>query len=142
MRRLSILLAVCFGVLSCDEDNVTTVRPEAIIGSWRSETVYLNGVNSEQYVDWLNTGSVFIIKDDNTYARNYVWGNWRLCNEELKLEANADMGMADWKYKIIEHTEDRLTLELNLTESQYCCNFDSFTDAEVITIKEVYKRIE
>jgi len=139
-RHLSFLLIACLVVLSCEEHKF--VRPEAIVGSWRSEAVYLNGVNSEQYFDWLNTGSVFIIKNDNTYARNYVWGNWRLSNEELRLEANENMGMVDWNYKIIEQTKDQLTLELHLTESQYCCNFDSFTDTEIITIKEVYKRID
>ena len=51
-------------------------------------------------------------------------------------------GFIDWKYKIVETSANLLVLEMNLAAGQYCCSGDAFQANEVITIREVYKRME
>ena len=142
MKKQLAILAICFAALSCDNNSDSDISPDTIIGFWSRETVYLNGVNSIAYVDFLNGGTNYInIKNDNTFDRAYDIGVWDLCNNTLTLKRDENTGSANWTYKIISHTGTNLILEMRLNESQYCCDFDSFNDSEIITIKEVYKKI-
>jgi hypothetical protein len=133
-----LILAICTVTLSCDSNPDLDIQADSVIGFWSRETVYLNGVNS----DFLSGHNSFLeIKKDKTFYRPYDIGTWHLLCNTLNLERAASSGMGNWTYKIIDHTKDYLTLEINPTEGQYCCGFDEFTDNEIITIKEVYKKV-
>jgi hypothetical protein len=141
MKKNLLFLTLCFAVLSCDTSSDMDPSTHSITGFWSRETVYLNGVNSIEYVDFLNNGTNFLsIKNDKTFERAYDNGSWNLSCKTLVLDREEPSGLGDWTYEIIEHSDNNLTLEIKLTESQYCCGFDSFTDNEIITIREVYKR--
>ena len=140
MKNL-LIIAMCISFLSCDNNTALTTQPDSIVGLWSREIVYLNGVNSNEYVDFLNNGTNFLnLYKDKSFSRAYDNGTWRVLNDTLKLKRDLNSGMGDWTYKIIDHTKSSLTLETKLTEGQYCCGFDQFTDTEIITIKEVYKK--
>jgi len=142
MKKQVALLTLCFAALSCDTSSDSTPSTTSILGFWSRETVYLNGVNSIEYVDFLNDGTNFLnIKKDKTFERAYDNGSWNLSNKTLALNRNESSGLIDWTYEVIEHSANSLILEIKLTESQYCCGFDSFTDNEIITIREVYIRL-
>jgi hypothetical protein len=139
MKKKLFILCLSFAVLSCDP-NSDVIEPNSLIGFWNRETVYLNGVNSIEFVDFLNGGNYLEMKEDRTFSRAYDNGNWNQSNRTLSLERSVNSGMGDWTYKIIDVTKDVLTLEIKLTESQYCCGFDAFDENEIITILEIYKR--
>jgi hypothetical protein len=142
MRSRLSVLAICLIVVSCDSNVDLSIKPDSLIGFWSRETVYLNGTNSNEYVDFLNGGTNFLeIKENTTFSRAYDNGSWQLSNQTLNLERDEATGLGDWSYKIIELSNRNLILEIKLTESQYCCGFDSFSDNEIITIKEVYTKI-
>lgn len=133
------MILVLLTGLSCDRKDPIVTNP--IIGMWERETVYLNGVNSAQYVDFLNNETNFLqIKPDKTFMRAYDNGVWNMSDKVLTLDRDEKTGMMDWHYKIVDRACNSLTLEMKLTEGQYCCDFDSFAKDEVITITEVYKR--
>jgi hypothetical protein len=139
MKKQLGFLAFCLLAVSCDTSSDLT--PTSIYGFWVIETVYLNGENSIKYVDYLNNGGNHLnIKEDKTFGRNYDLGYWYFYDNTLILHRDESSGFKDWTYKLIELSGDKLVLE-RLEESQHCCNFDSFTENEIITIREVYKRM-
>ncbi len=141
MRQPLCIVVICFAVLACDNSADINIRPDSITGFWSREMVYLNGVNSVEYVDFLNGGTNFLeIKNDHTFSRAYDNGTWHLSNVVIKLERGG--ASLDWTYKIIEYSKENLILEIKLTEGQYCCGFDAFSENEIITIKEVYKKVD
>lgn len=141
MKKQLISFAVFLTAISCDTSQEQTTEIDLIQGFWSRETVYLNGENSNKYVDFLNDGTNFLhIKQDKTFARAYDMGLWDLSHQTLTLDRNESTRMIDWTYIITELSNDKLILETKLTEGQYCCGFDAFTDNEIITITEVYKR--
>jgi hypothetical protein len=139
MKTYLKLLLPCLVLLSCDTSS--DLKP-SILGFWSRETVYLNGVNSVEYVDFLNNGTNFLeLKADETFARAYDLGRWNLSGHTLTLDRDAPLPQADWSYGVIRLWNDELVVEIKLTEGQYCCGFDEFDDDEIITIREVYKRL-
>lgn len=136
---LFIIVIGCFLASSCENNDLNPYpRPEAIIGSWRSEAVYLNEVKS----DFFSRGSLlFFIKEDNSFNKLYLNGTWNLQGHTLRIERGAEWGLEDWVYQVVDYSDNMLTLELRLTEGQYCCDFDEFEENEIITIREVYSRI-
>jgi hypothetical protein len=140
-KQLTLLTLCLAAIISCDTNSHVTPSAESILGFWSIETVYLNGVNSIAYVDFLHNGTNFLnIKKDKTFERAYDVGNWDLSDLTLTLDRKEPSGYGDWEYKIIEYSTNNLILEIKLPEGLYCCDFDSFTDNEIITIREVYKR--
>jgi hypothetical protein len=127
------------GFISCDNTDVK-VQENSIVGFWHRETVYLNGINSAEYFDLLNGTSFLSIKSDNTFDRPYDFGTWLRSDNTFTLKRSYS-GIGEWEYTIIEETKTTLVIEMQLNESEYCCGFDEFDDNEIITIKEVYKRI-
>lgn len=137
----NILFIIAIGVaVSCDNDADEQPDINDVIGFWSRETVYLNEVNSNEYVDFLNNGTNFLdLKEDKIFHRAYDLGTWRLSGHTLTLDREP-AGYEDWEYRIVSFSKDFLVLELKLVESKYCCSFDAFADDEIITIKEVYRR--
>src|SRR6187549_1975069 len=117
MKKQLALLTLCFAVLSCDTGSDLTQNTNSILGFWSRETVYLNGVNSSQYVDFLNGDTNFLnIKKDKTFERAYDLGHWNLYNKTLTLDREDSSGIADWTYKVIQYSGDKLILEIKLPE--------------------------
>lgn len=138
----NILFVLVIGVVfSCDNNSDEPPNANDIIGIWSRETVYLNEVNSNEYVDFLNNGTNFLhLKEDMIFYRAYDLGTWRLSGYTLTLDRDEPSGYEDWEYRIVAFSQDFLVLEVKLVEGKYCCGFDAFADDKVITIKEVYKR--
>jgi len=142
MKNYPLMLIICALLTGCDSGSDPAFNAEQLLGFWSRETVYLNGVNSNAYVDFLNGGTNFLdIKRDKTFSRAYDNGSWALFDEALVLDRMESNGRGDWKYKIIHRSAGDLVLEIKLTGGQYCCGFDAFAEDEVITIREVYKRL-
>jgi hypothetical protein len=143
MKKRLLFLVIGYAALSCENEYDECTHAESIVGFWSRETVYFNGVNSVEYVDFLNNGTNYLeLKDDNTFARAYDNGTWQLTGKSLKLDRDETSGLSDWNYAIVEVTKNSLTLEVKLNEGQYCCGFDEFDDSEIIIIKEVYKKAD
>lgn len=141
MKNLLGLLTFCLVALSCETSSDLVPGNKAIVGFWSRETVFLNGVNSLEYVDFLNGTNFLNIKNDNTFERAYDIGRWNLSYPTLMLDREGSSGISDWTYEIIAYSENNLVLEIRLTEGQYCCGFDAFSDNEIITIREFYKKL-
>lgn len=140
MKNLFFIMAIGL-LLSCDNESDEQPNDNDIIGLWSRETVYLNEVNSSEYVDFLNNGTNFLyLKEDKVFHRAYDIGIWRLSGRILTLDRNEPSGYEDWEYEILAFSEDFLMLEVKLVESKYCCSFDEFADDEIISIREVYRR--
>jgi hypothetical protein len=140
MKNLFVILTICVA-LSCDSDSDTEPRASDLIGFWSRETVYLNEVNSNEYVDFLNNGTNFLdLREDKVFHRAYDIGTWNISGYTLTLDRDEDTGFSDWEYKILAFSKDFLMLEMKLVESKYCCGFDAFADDEIITIKEIYRK--
>jgi len=143
MKKKLLFLFICFAVVSCENEYDDCSHAESIIGMWSRETVYLNGDNSVEYVDFLNNGTNYLeLKNDKTFARVYDNGTWQLAGKSLMLDRDETSGLSDWNYAIVDVTKNNLTLEVKLNESQYCCGFEEFEDNEIIVIKEVYKKAD
>lgn len=140
MRIFLFASALCIA-MSCDYHNAESiVESNALIGTWQTENVFLNGVNSNVHVDFLNDGINLAIKEDRSFYRNYWHGQWELNQYELVLKNQLDVKSTRWRATVLEVSKDRLVLEFNLTEGEYCCDFTAFDESEVITIREVYRR--
>jgi hypothetical protein len=140
MKNLFFILAICL-VLSCDNESDQQPNANDIIGFWSRETVYLNDVNSNEYVDFLNNGTNFLdLKEDKIFYRAYDIGTWQLSGRTLTLDRDEPSGYEDWEYKILTFSEDFLMLEVKLVEGKYCCGFDEFADDDIITIRELYRK--
>jgi hypothetical protein len=86
MKNLFFILAICL-VLSCDNESDQQPNANDIIGFWSRETVYLNDVNSNEYVDFLNNGTNFLdLKEDKIFYRAYDIGTWQLSGRTLTLD--------------------------------------------------------
>jgi hypothetical protein len=141
MKINLFILAICLATFSCDDPSDNTNLDDSLIGFWSVETVYLNGVNSLEYVDFLNGGNFLEIKEDNTFQRAYEFGTWSRSNLTLTLDRDENTGRGDWAYRILKQTKMSLVLETKLKEGEYCCGFPQFDDDEIITIREVYKKV-
>lgn len=140
MKNLFFILMISVA-LSCDNDSDTEPQVNDMIGFWSRETVYLNEVNSNEYVDFLNDGTNFLdLREDKVFHRAYDIGTWNLSGYTLTLDRDESSGFNDWEYKILTFSKDFLVLEVKLVEGKYCCGFDEFADDEIITIKEVYRK--
>ncbi|HYG02337.1 MAG TPA: hypothetical protein VD927_07815 [Chryseosolibacter sp.] len=143
MKTKLSLLILSLLTLSCDHSADEVKNSDAIVGFWSRQSVYLNGVNSNEHADFLNGGTNHLhIRKDNTFGRAYDNGTWLLSDGMLVLDRIESGGFADWTYKIVHHLNDSLVLDTQLTEGEYCCDFPSFAEDEVITIREVYKKLE
>lgn len=140
MKNLFFILMISVA-LSCDNDSDTEPQVNDMIGFWSRETVYLNEVNSNEYVDFLNDGTNFLdLREDKVFHRAYDIGTWNLSGYTLTLDRDESSGFNDWEYKILTFSKDFLVLEVKLVEGKYCCGFDEFADDEIITIREVYRK--
>ncbi|SMO55105.1 hypothetical protein SAMN06265219_104218 [Gracilimonas mengyeensis] len=134
---LTTVLLFCTGCMQNDE---LIVEDENIIGSWRSEQITINGLDGDEISDWLNTSIIMNVGESGTYYRNYESGWWELSNEELILKSHPSLKLPDRHFKIIGYTKNSLTLRAELTESEYCCNFDEFeSDKQLVIIEKFIK---
>jgi hypothetical protein len=138
--QVKLLFAAFFLLaLSCDSDTETKIDQAKLVGLWNLETVYLNGVNSDEQTDILNGNNFLELKPNLTFERAYDPGFWSINGKILKLD-RGEGTRVDWTYRVISQDNHNLVLEMKLREGDYCCNFDHFESDEVITIREVYKR--
>jgi hypothetical protein len=142
MKHLKLSLISLLMVLGCDkkEDGIDmNINPEYLIATWRLEKVTLNDIDGADINDWINTSTILGIDSDKTYFRNYVHGTWTLDGNTLTLGLGDN---TDWDYRILELSNNSLTVEVTLTERRYCCDFSQFEDNEPITIIEKYFKEE
>lgn len=139
-----IALPLFFG--SCKKDSPVPpddpVKDEDVTGTWNSELITINGVNSSQYAEGLNTSTHLGIEADGNFYRNFVTGTWDLRNDSLILTPNQNQNLHPWNYKVIDVTANTLTIEIHTTEVEYMYDFDEFGSDEVLTFVETYRREE
>jgi hypothetical protein len=138
---LRALLVVA--TMACDpHEEVTSVKPEQIVGDWSSEEIRLNGrPSSEILADGSDIGIYLGIRNDNTFVRNYEWGSWDLKNNTVRMINTYDSTLFR-ECQIIELSKNALVLRFGATEAEYYFDFDVFDKDEKIIITERYKRIE
>ena len=131
------IFLTCFS--GCD-DSDAGIKTDSLAAFWNLEKVTINGSNSTEYnyspANFLELGS------DKTFSRAYESGEWNLSGRNLTLDRDESFGMSDWSYQIISVSDDALVMEMQLIESQYRWDFESFTENEVLTIREVYNKIK
>lgn len=89
----------------------------------------------------IGTGRYLGLVEGGEYFGVYMTGTWALQGKNLQIHrAFMDPDAELWNYEVVGFSNDRLILEIRLTESQYCCDFEEFASDEVITIREIYKR--
>lgn len=101
-----------------------------------------NGLDGNLINDWISSGVILNINNNNTYYRNYITGAWSINKDILFLQPDSNLIDFFWEYKIVELTENSLEMRVNLSEGQYCCDFAEFTSDELLTINEKYIRSE
>ncbi|MBC5993874.1 hypothetical protein [Pontibacter cellulosilyticus] len=133
MKKLLWLLLLGFIFASCKD---TVVQPDELVGNWQSEEIYANGKLQEDISKstWLG------IRKDKSYYKNYTAGNWSVDGKRLVLSPDGMSSTTLLDYKVVEHTKDRLTLEVVLTQRDYFMKFDGVDDNEQVTIVEKYRK--
>ena len=134
MKKIILMLLICIATLSCNNNEPELTSP---LGFWLLQRVDLNGINAVR-TDF-TMANYLDIKDDKTLSRCYDRGKWGLADHALTIDWDSPGG-TDWTYKIIDQTQNTLTLQVELTESQYNYDFNEFSDDEIITITEFYKK--
>lgn len=124
--------------ISCNKDK-NIIDPDLIAGAWELQEVTCNQIDVMDINSGISINTILNIGDDNFYYRNYISGDWTLNNHTLELKPNESLNMSKREYEVLALSEDRLELQIPLTESQYGCDFDEFG---ILTIKETYIRKE
>lgn len=125
-------------MISCDKTPLIT--SENLVGNWRTESVSFNGVNSSELTTWLNNANFMGISSGGSYYRNYTTGTWSVDEDKFTLHPIPELGIQPWTYTIIDYSETSLTLSIELTEGEYCCDFEEFESDEILSITEKYVR--
>jgi len=133
-----VLLAT-FSV-SCEKGNLSNT--DELIGYWQSEKIEFNGKTFSGDFEWVNGSTGLNLEAEDFYYKNYVSGNWKLQDNKIELTPNENLGIAPQIYKVISVTETTLVLEIELSEAEYCCDFEEFESDEKLKIIEHYKRSE
>lgn len=142
MRKLKFLSIGFAFLFSCVKEDNHVIDPNLITGSWRLELVTVNQIDGAEINDWISNSTILRIDENNSYYRNYVTGEWAINDKMLVLNPGEDMPNFYWEYEVLELLEDTLTMQIKLTEGQYCCDLDQFTEDEVLTFTEKYVRSE
>jgi hypothetical protein len=141
MKKRFFVVAILFACFSCClGDPEPELNVDSLPGVWNLEEVTINGINSAEYN--YSPSKFLALESDKTFSRAYESGSWNLKGKNLTLYHNKTFGMSDWSYQIISLSEDKLIVEMQLIESEYRWNFDSFSENEILTIREVYIRIK
>jgi hypothetical protein len=144
----SLVLAFLFIFLfSCnhDQNNEEIEINSSLItkGAWRLEQVTFNNINGTEINDWISSSTTLTIDDNNSFYRNYISGEWTINDDVLKLSSTQQgLQINNWNYQILELTEKTLKLKIELTEGEYCCDFEQFEEHEILTIVETYNKSE
>ncbi|MFY0605923.1 MAG: hypothetical protein JXR10_04355 [Cyclobacteriaceae bacterium] len=143
MKRLyfRIVLLLTIGLSGCSDES-TEITPELMIGGWNLDEVVINGLNGSEINDWISNSTALGLDSTLMYYRNYVTGNWSLEGDKLILDPADRLSGFYWEYEILTVTSKQLKMKIELTESQYCCDFEQFGDNELLTIVETYSRAE
>jgi len=140
--KLFLMLVVLLATFSesCTKENQKST--DDLIGYWQSEKIEFNGKSfSGDFEQW-NNSTGLSLEAEAFYYKNYVTGNWKLQDDKITLTPNDGLGIAPQIYKVISVSETSLVLEIELTEGEYCCDFDEFESEEKLQIIEHFKRIE
>lgn len=138
MKTRLLLVATVFACISCCDDDESEIKSDSLHGLWNLEKVTIAGTNTIEYD---NSPANFLQLDgDKKFSRAYESGNWILKGRNLTLDRDETFGMVDWSYQIISITNTGLVVEMQLIESEYRWNFESFADDELLTIREVYAK--
>lgn len=135
---LAPLILTVFIFSSCIQNEEFVPSPDVLIGSWKSETIEIESLSSEGSVSW---GTSFLyIGEDNSFFRNYMSGNWELSDNHLILNNSFDI--QPWTYKVIDFSKNTMTLQIQTTEGEFCCNFEEFESDEILLVTEKYVRTD
>jgi hypothetical protein len=137
MKTRFLFVAILFACFSCClGDPEPEINVDSLAGFWNLQEVTINDINSDEYN--FSPSNFLKLESNKTFSRAYESGNWNLKGKNLTLDREEALGMSDWHYQIISITDNKLVVEMQLIESEYRWDFDSFTDEEVLTIREVY----
>lgn len=136
MKSLPIILIALF-LTACMQNEEITPTADVLVGSWISESVEIRSLSDEKSISGYKNYLYF--GEDHNFFRNYMGGEWELNGRYLTLKIYPDYSeIADWDYKIIDFSKSSLTLQIQLTEGKYCCNFQEFESDEMLLITEKY----
>ena len=141
MKKIKLIISVFLVVLvsACNKADEVNFN-ELIVGVWSSENVNINGIEGTDINQWSGPSIALNIKEGSEFYRNYLEGDWTLDKSKLTLSPNENIQSIEWNYEILELTESLLKLKIELTEGDYCCDFDQFDEDEVLTIIETYRK--
>ncbi len=123
---------------SCSEETVE-IQPDLLLGGWNLEKVEIDDLDGTKINDWVSSAALYFDKDQS-YYRNYVGGEWTVSGDKLILDPTEGLEQFYRESKILLLSDNTLKVRMNLTESQYCCDFEQFGDDEILTITETYTR--
>jgi len=123
-------------------DDTVQAKKSDLIGVWQTESGIIKNASGVEVDNQIENNTTLSLGEADAYYRNYIEGNWTLAANKITLMPDASFQQDSWDYQVLEFTETTLTLEVKLTEAAYCCNFPEFASNELLTITEVYKRVE
>lgn len=134
MKHLQAAFFISLAMLffSCEDNDV---NPTEIIGVWYSEEIYVNGELKDD-----DPNTILSLEENDDYYRNYISGIWSLEQDRLKLIPTGDSNPKPGEHKVINVSDDVLTLEITLLEGEYPWNFKDIPDDEIVTVTEKYRK--
>lgn len=140
--QLKILfsLSICVFLISCEKDDSGTIDPILLTGAWRLHHVEIDHPAGSAINDLIAGTSILNLKNNETYYRNYVSGDWQVTGHTLTLDPVTELGIDPWSYTIIEVTPEKLRVRIFLTEGAYHGNFPEVEEDEILDITEEYIR--
>ncbi len=137
-----VLFFLLLGFTSCQKEEAIdeAIAPEALIGNWETHEIIVNGDPNSETSTWLTNNkywSMSIQEENQFYYRNYISGTWSVEGRQLVF---TNEWSPSQRFTILDISETSLTLQIQLTEGEYCCGFDEFESDEVLTIVEYFVR--
>lgn len=143
LRHFFLLLLIS-ALIACSEEEVTKApKPfskESLSGFWTYKQVLLNGTDVEVLLPGFSVSNFLHLKNDDTYGKAYIIGDWKIKGEYLKLNEHYSTSSEARYYKVIAVNENSLTLEIKLTKSEYRIGVPQFEEDEILTITEIFEK--
>jgi hypothetical protein len=142
-RQLLSLIVVLALAGSCADETIQkdpqAISKESITGFWTYKKVLINNVDLEVYIPGFTVSNFLHLKDDDSYGKCYILGEWSLSGADLKLNQHFT-NQPVRHYTVIAVSENSLTLQIKLKKSEYEIGISQFDENETITVTEIFER--
>ncbi|MEX0719864.1 MAG: hypothetical protein WD059_04290 [Balneolaceae bacterium] len=136
----SYIIIVAFTFSSCIQNEEFVPSPDVLVGSWESESIEIESLSGEGLMSEFTT--YLFIGEDKSFYKNYMSGNWELSDNHLILNLNQFFDIQPRTYKVVDFSRNTMTLQIQTTEGEYCCNFEEFESNEMLLVTEKYVRTD